>query len=275
MKTEEKKTLYLSDLDGTLLTENRIISDTTKRIINRLTEDGMHFSYATARSFVSAGKITEGLHINAPLIIYNGAFILDNASQEIIFANYFDESIHEVFDVLFNNGIYPFVNSYIDGIEKVSYIEEKFTRGMRIFNESRKGDIRMNPIQTAEQLIAGNCFYITCIDEPEKLEPLYETYKERYHTVYSKDIYSGEQWLEFMPVAASKSNAALQLKHLLKCDRLVVFGDGKNDMDLFEVADECYAMENAVDELKAIATGVIGSNEEDGVARWLEEHYEK
>lgn len=274
MKTEETKTLYLSDLDGTLLTENIIVSETTKRIINRLIEDGMLFSYATARSFVSAGKITKGLHINVPLIIYNGSVILDNASQEIILDNYFDESIHEVFEVLFKNEIYPFVTSYIDGIEKVSYIEEKFTRGMRIFNKSRKGDRRLNPIQTLEQLTAGNVFYITCFDEPEKLEPLYEIYKKRYHMVYSKDIYSDEQCLEFMPVAASKSNAALQLKHLLKCDRLVVFGDGKNDMDLFEVADECYAMENAVDELKQMATGVIGSNEEDGVARWLEEHYE-
>ena len=85
MKTEGTKTLYLSDLDGTLLTKNIIVSETTKRIINRLTEDGMLFSYATARSFVSAGKITEGLHINAPFIIYNGSFILDNATQEIVF----------------------------------------------------------------------------------------------------------------------------------------------------------------------------------------------
>ena len=50
---------------------------------------------------------------------------------------------------------------------------------------------------------------------------------------------------------------------------MVVFGDGKNDMDMFEMADECYAVENAAEELKAIATGVIGKNDEDAVARWL------
>ena len=44
---------------------------------------------------------------------------------------------------------------------------------------------------------------------------------------------------------------------------------------MFRIADECYAMENAVDELKAIATGVIGSNEEDGVARFLLNRYHK
>lgn len=54
-----------------------------------------------------------------------------------------------------------------------------------------------------------------------------------------------------------------------------MFGDAVNDISMFEAADECYAMENAVPELKAIATGVIGSNNEDGVARWLEENSRK
>jgi len=59
------------------------------------------------------------------------------------------------------------------------------------------------------------------------------------------------------------------LKKLWNCDRVVSFGDAVNDIPMFEISDECYAVENAVDELKAIATGVIESNEEDGVAKWL------
>ena len=43
-------------------------------------------------------------------------------------------------------------------------------------------------------------------------------------------------------------------------------------MDLFEAADEAYAVANAADVLKAVATGVIGANDEDGVARWLDAH---
>lgn len=95
-------------------------------------------------------------------------------------------------------------------------------------------------------------------------------YKNKYHVVYQKDIYTGEQWLEIMPQKASKAQAALQLKQKLECDRLVVFGDGKNDIDMFEIADEAYAVENAVSELKAVATGIIGSNENDGVAKYLQ-----
>ena len=52
----------------------------------------------------------------------------------------------------------------------------------------------------------------------------------------------------------------------------MVFGDGINDLEMFEVADECYAMSNAEPELKAAATKIIESNDNDGVARWLAEN---
>jgi hydroxymethylpyrimidine pyrophosphatase-like HAD family hydrolase len=72
-----------------------------------------------------------------------------------------------------------------------------------------------------------------------------------------------------MPQSATKANAIEKLKVITKCDRIVSFGDAINDIPLFSVSDECYAVENAVEELKNIATAVIRSNEEDGVAYWL------
>ena len=72
-----------------------------------------------------------------------------------------------------------------------------------------------------------------------------------------------------MPQNASKASAIVQLKQMLGCDHLVVFGDGINDIDMFQIADEAYAVENAVQELKDIANQVIEDNDHDGVARWL------
>lgn len=82
-------------------------------------------------------------------------------------------------------------------------------------------------------------------------------------------MYSHEQWLEIIPAEASKANAILQLKKLLSCEKVVVFGDGINDYDMFQISDEAYAVENAVPELKKLATAIIPSNNEDGVAHWL------
>lgn len=61
----------------------------------------------------------------------------------------------------------------------------------------------------------------------------------------------------------------------MMCEKLVVFGDGKNDIDMFQLADEGYAVQNAVDELKSIATGIIENNDSDGVAKWLEQNYKR
>lgn len=54
-----------------------------------------------------------------------------------------------------------------------------------------------------------------------------------------------------------------------------VFGDGKNDIDMFQMADKSYAVANAHNDLKQFATEVILSNDEDGVARWLEANYKQ
>lgn len=170
---------------------------------------------------------------------------------------------------LFNHGVYPIVYSFIGGEEKFSYVPSKCTKGMEEFVASRQNDKRQNPVEDQSELLLGEAFYITCIDEKDKLEPLYEKYKDQYHCVFQIDIYTQEQWLEIMPKEASKANAIRQLKEHLGCERLVVFGDGKNDIDMFEIADECYAVENVVEELKRIATGVIESNNDDGVAKWL------
>jgi hydroxymethylpyrimidine pyrophosphatase-like HAD family hydrolase len=51
--------------------------------------------------------------------------------------------------------------------------------------------------------------------------------------------------------------------------RIVSFGDGLNDLDLFSISDECYAVENAHEDLKKKATEVIGKNDEDAVTLWL------
>ncbi len=115
------KTLYVSDLDGTLLRSDAKTSAYTNQILNTLTEKGMLFSYATARSLMTAKKVTKG------------------------------------------------INEFL---------------------ATRKGDIRSNRVETKEALKNGNIFYITCIDEAEKLKPMYDKYKEVFHVVYAEDIYS-------------------------------------------------------------------------------------
>ncbi|MCD7839471.1 MAG: HAD family hydrolase [Erysipelotrichaceae bacterium] len=266
------KKLYVTDLDGTLLHSDETLSDYTIQIINDLVNQGMLFSYATARSFHTAKKVTQGLNVDIPLIVYNGVSIRDNITGNIILSNTF-EHVDDVLDDLISHGIMPIVYSYIDGVEKFSYVEDKVNASTMDFIKTRAGDPRNHPIDDIQQLYLGDIFYITCIDETTKLEPMYQKYYQQYHCIYSKDIYSSSLWLEITPQNTSKAHAIQQLKEYLHCNYIVAFGDGKNDIEMFEIADESYAVENADEELKNIATGIIFSNNEDGVARWLKKEF--
>lgn len=266
------KTLYMSDLDGTLLRSDATLSEYTCQTINDLVGNGLLFSYATARSFITASKVTADIRARIPMAAYNGAFIKDSLTGELLLGNFFAPEIHETIDDLLSHNIYPIVYSLMNGEEKMSFLPEKCSRGMAAFLHTRRGDPRIRLAENESALHDGEIFYITCIDEAEKLLPLYEKYREKQRCLYQQDVYSHEQWLEILPPMASKANAVGQLKEKLGCQRVVVFGDGKNDMDMFSMADEAYAVANAVDELKQMATGVIRSNDEDGVARWLMEN---
>ena len=75
--------------------------------------------------------------------------------------------------------------------------------------------------------------------------------------------------MEITPGPATKAHAALRLKNELQCQRIVAFGDAMNDLPLFAAADESYAVTNALPQVKAAATGIIGSCQDDGVVKFL------
>lgn len=269
-----EKILYVTDLDGTLLGKDQRISTRSAAIINRLQERGMLFSYATARSAITASKIAKDIKSDIPIIVYNGAFIMESHTRRVLLENYFDRrEADEILAALWEMGVNPIVYAVINGAEKFSYVRSRVTPGAAEFIASRGGDVRDNPVDGREALKSGSRFYFTCIDAPEKLAPLYGLFRDRFSCVYQQDIYTGCQWLELMPKTASKAQAVLQLKSLMSADKVIAFGDGQNDIPMFEIADECYAVANAVDGLKVIATGVIGANYEDGVAKWLAENF--
>lgn len=273
MRDLQKKTLYVSDLDGTLLRSDQTLSDYTIKTINEMIKKGYFFTYATARSHYTSSLVTAGLNLQIPVIVYNGTMLLEDQTRKVMTYHGFGEEGKDLLSDLIANEVYPIVYTFTDQKERFSYLLSQCNPAMAKFIATRK-DEREVILDREEDLYKGDIFHFTCIDEKEKLEPLYEKYKDSYACVFFWDFYINEYWLEIMPKGVTKAGGIEELRQLLGCERVVVFGDGKNDIDMFRHAEEAYAMENAVPELKAEATAVIGSNDEDGVARWLEEKNE-
>ena len=271
-----KKTLYVTDLDGTLLNTKDRINPESIRIINELVAKGMLFTYATARSLVSASVVTEGLTTDIPVIAYNGAFIIHPRTGEIISSLFFTKEEAEfIRRNLEENNISPLVYSYVENVEKVSWNTKRENEGISRYLSNRKGDKRLRVLANEEGLYDGETFYYTCIGEKEELMPIYNIFSrdDRFKCTIQQELYRPEYWCEIMPRKATKAEAIKALKELWQCDRVVSFGDAINDIPMFEISDECYAVENAVPELKVLATGIVGSNDDDGVAKWLAENF--
>lgn len=269
------KTLYVTDLDGTLLNTKERINPESIRIINGLVDRGMMFTYATARSLVSAAVAAEGLSTKIPVIVYNGAFIVRPETGEVLHSLFFSpEEAAFVREHLEQYHISPIVYSYVDRLERLSWNTGRENEGMKHYLSNRKQDKRRRPLINEEGLYDGDVFYYTCIGKKEEMLPIYEIFSkdDRFRCTLQQELYRPEYWCEIMPQKTSKAEGIRKLKETWECDRIVSFGDAVNDIPMFEMSDECYAVENAVAELKAVATGIIGRNDQDGVARWLLEH---
>lgn len=267
--------LYVTDLDGTLLNTKDRINPKSLRLLNELIDRGMLFTYATARSLASASVVAEGLKTTMPVIVYNGAFIMDPYTGEILSSLFFtEEEAAFVRRNIEKTQVSPLVYSFLEKVEKVSWNTRQENPGIERYLSLRKGDRRLRPLDGVEGLYDGDIFYYTCIGEKEELMPLYNIMSKdcRFRCTIQQELYRQEYFCEIMPRRATKAEAIQKLKEMWNCDKIVSFGDAINDIPMFEISDECYAVENAVPELKKAATAVVDSNDRDGVAKWLWEN---
>lgn len=273
------KTLYITDLDGTFLNSSAEISTTSSVIINELIADGAMFSVATARTKATVLDLFEDIALNAPIALMNGVMIFDVGRNENVITHRIDKAIaKEVLRVYKKYGKHPmlYMNkgahleihyTEIDNKHQLGYIKNRNNKRLKKFFK-----VESYNLDTDDELI-----YIVSFDKPSELEDIYKEisgFDGIFSSFYS-DNYTECNFLETMNGQVSKGTAALEIKKILGADRIVAFGDNLNDIPLFEVADEAYAVSNANDSLKNIATGIIPSNDEDGVARFIYEHYQK
>ncbi|MDF2717902.1 MAG: phosphatase [Paenibacillus sp.] len=270
------KTLYVSDLDGTLLNAEQRLSEETIETVNAWISEGGNFSVATARSWDSAERLLERLQLKLPVVLMNGVFVYDPVKKTYIVSNLLDrDTAMEIIEEEERLGLRPFVYTvngksefkiYYKGLfnpSEINYVTDRLKTGDERFRLVDKFDIPQD-----EQIME-----INAIGTEKELEAAFRLFHGRSGMLchFGPDIYSpGYHWLEINHPRANKRDGVLQLKQLLQAERIVCFGDNLNDLPMFEIADEKYAMGNAHPLVKEKATGVLATNAEHGVARYLQ-----
>ena len=269
----DKNTLYVTDLDGTLLRSDATLSPYTVSTINRLAEQGLAFTYATARSIESARPIAGKLNLPLPAITRNGAVLADNATgKHLEKALFTEEEVALLKEMLPELPRCGFVSCFLGEDMFKAYVPGNLVPGMVQYADYYRDDPKMKPVKTLEEMFFGQPGYVTLIDDREKAALIYEKVRQYsgWECIFQKDTYWDEYWVEVCPRNCTKAKAILKMKEQYGFRKVVAFGDSVNDMPMFRAADEAYAVSNALEALKEIATGVIGGNNEDAVARFLE-----
>ena len=268
--------LFVTDLDGTLLNSNKEVSIKSTEILNKLIDNGVNFTVATARTPATVVDLLQDVNLKLPAVLMNGVLLYDIKEEKYInIKEIGKDTVDKVFDVLNkfdkNAMVYGIRNNHL----WVYHKEFEYSWEYNFYKEraDRKQKTFLKVENYQECINESKIINFIVFDKYEKIKGIYEELKkiDEISVEYYEDIYEkGCYFLEAYSAEASKANGIKLLSDYIEHDKLICFGDNLNDIPMFELADECYATANAVQRVKEISTDVIGSCDEDGVALFME-----
>lgn len=276
------KTLYVSDLDGTLLNEQSVVSDRSKEILNDLTANhNVMFSVATARTPATVESLLNGIGTSLPLIVMNGAAMWDSSSHRYVNAvSMRENAVQRICAIYENRGLHPFIYRNHDGVLR-AYHNSELLDAEKKFMKERMNSPYKNFVIGADPYSAtgDDALIIFSMNRFERLKQVNDDIiasKIPCHTVCYHDIFNYEDGiLEVYAPGVTKASAVTRLKKQVGANRVVVFGDNLNDMEMMRIADHCVSVGNAMEDVKKIADEIIGKNTDDSVARWIQQDIER
>lgn len=281
----KKKTLFISDLDGTLLDSNVSLPSEYADKLNRLTRDGVMITYATARTIRSVSHILRDIDFSLdscpPIALMNGVLIRDMKSGEYVSSAVIDRvtaaSIISAFEKI---GAEPFVytidkSNTIDGDPLHTYYREIKGTPMRKFLDERVVRYKKPfiAVPSLHEIESEDIIYFCVLGDELLVRHSYDALDGLGGIKYAfyRDSYDIDTWyLEVFSEYASKAHAVEFLRQYTGADEVVCFGDNLNDLPMFEKSDVRVAVEGAVDEVKKAADSITSS-----VPDFIEEYVRK
>lgn len=269
-------TLYVSDLDGTLLGADGLLSAASRSLLAGLLDGGVAFTAATARSATTARRALDGLRLEQPMVVYSGATAVDPAGRHLWWHHFDARVLSPLIGATLAAGVTPLV-FHLDGdAERISWVRGAETAGVDAFLDARPGDERIRPVDGWDEIDHERAFFVSIVGEYPVLRRLARMIRAISWgsgcaiALQPDGDDSGLAVLDVTAAAATKGAGARRVADDGGFVRIVAFGDGANDLSLFAEADESYAVAAALDEVKAAATEVLPARP-DAVARALAE----
>lgn len=254
--------LFVTDLDGTLLREDKTISQENLRAIEHFQKEGGYFTFITGRMPFFCHKIHQTIKPNAPIGCINGGGIYDYESQDYIWKQELSRDVLELVE---------YADQKVDGIgiqvntfSKVYFCKENAE--MARFRAITGIPNLTLPYHQITEPFAKILFGDKNIDHIERLTQILKDHPRSHEFDF---IRSELTLYEILPKNIGKGNVLpLLAKHLSQSPlKTIAIGDYNNDVHMLRVADLGVAVANATEEAKQAADHITVSNEEHAIAR--------
>jgi Cof subfamily protein (haloacid dehalogenase superfamily) len=256
--------LVVSDVDGTLLTHDKVLTESAKAAVRKLHAAGIGFTIVSSRPTIGMGFLIEPLSITLPVGAFNGSSIVDSRLRPIEQHLIAPAVAQRSLDVLHSFGvdIWLFTN------------ERWYTRnpeGEYVPHEKRA--IKADPtiIDDFTPHLGEACKLVGASSDPVLLKRCEAAMREAVGAEATA-VRSQTYYLDITPPGYDKGTFVdAMIRRLgISAAEVVTIGDMENDLPMFARSGVSFAMGNAADGIKRHATHVTESNERDGFAHAVE-----
>lgn len=262
-----KYKLIACDMDGTLISDNRTLSQRNKNAIIKAIDAGVYFVVATGRPYVGTKIVSDLFEKDIPFIVLNGAAVCMSKTGEIIHEQYLDFDLaKQVYEIGEKKGLPQIVwtgptlwaNRVCD--ETIEY--------------EGYGDVPLKVIDDFDTLktTTSGISKVLWIDDPEKIRNVHAPEMSRHFGNSLNHFSSMLFFLEFVSIDTGKGPALKYVGEFLGIsrDEMVAIGDSYNDISMLDYAGYSVVVDNAPGDIKRTVDHITSSNNDDGVAEFIE-----
>lgn len=295
MKQSEEmtpKTLYITDLDGTLLNSDVAVSERSIDMLNRALDMGALISVATARTPATLDGLLRNIRLRLPIVAMTGATLWDRDSNTYSHVCRFTpEKVNEIRKVYHDYNLPSFIYTLRGNMMHIyhqgplsdrerEFVAERLDSPYKTFHLCDPALASFNfgkseiTSETSVEIPAhiDNAILFFGMQPTGPDHPAFDALKriEGINPMFYPDANTPEiTMIEAFPAHATKSNGVRILRKLTGADRVVAFGDNLNDLPMFEAADVAVAVGNALPEVRDKADIIIGDHNSDSVASFI------
>ncbi|MEY8291317.1 Cof-type HAD-IIB family hydrolase [Carnobacteriaceae bacterium 52-44] len=274
--------VIVMDIDGTLLNGEKIISTRTKDKLIEAQKKGIKVVLASGRPTQGMLPLAEELEMDKYegfLVSYNGSQVYDVKTKEILFnqaipADLANDILKHLADFnvvpMVDHGEYMYVNNAFFDID----YEVPAGHFNIVHYEVRGGNFKVSEVDDFSTVIKEPVNKILVAGNPDYLEKHHEAMRAPFRDSTTA-AFSAPFYFEYTDQGIDKAKALSEVfpDMGITPENMISFGDGQNDRSIIEYAGIGVAMSNAVPEILDLADEVTTSNDEDGIADFLDKFF--